>query len=65
VAFTPTDPESDAALKAAFPLHRSELPHIPLIQNGERCRSPTLSRPIRKPDDLAVSAVGVASHSRP
>jgi len=35
VAFTPTDPESDAALKAAFPLHRSELPHIPLIQNGE------------------------------
>jgi PAS domain S-box-containing protein len=35
VAFTPTNPESDAALKAAFPLHRSELPHIPLIQNGE------------------------------
>jgi two-component system, NtrC family, sensor kinase len=34
VAFTPTNPESDAALKTAFPLHRSELPHIPLIQTG-------------------------------
>jgi two-component system NtrC family sensor kinase len=35
VAFTPTNPESDAALKAAFPLHRSELPQVPLIQDGE------------------------------
>jgi GAF domain-containing protein len=35
VAFTPTTPESDEALKAAFPLHRSEVPPLALVQNGE------------------------------
>jgi two-component system NtrC family sensor kinase len=34
-AFTPTNPESDAALKAAFPIHRSEVPAIALVQDGE------------------------------
>jgi len=35
VAFTPTNPESDAALKAAFPMHRSKMPPVVLLQNGE------------------------------
>src|SRR5262249_50287401 len=35
VAFTPTNPESDAALKAAFPLHRTEVPAVDLVANGE------------------------------
>jgi PAS domain S-box-containing protein len=35
VAFTPTNPESDAALKAAFPRPRSSLSHIALVENGE------------------------------
>jgi GAF domain-containing protein len=35
VAFTPTNPESDEALKAAFPRHRSEVPPVALVQNGE------------------------------
>jgi signal transduction histidine kinase len=35
VAFTPTNPESDEALKAAFPRHRSERPHVALVENGE------------------------------
>jgi len=34
-AFTPTNPESDAALKAAFPKHRSEVPAAGLVENGE------------------------------
>jgi GAF domain-containing protein len=35
-AFTPTNPESDEVLKAAFPRHRSELPAIiSLVENGE------------------------------
>jgi len=34
-AFTPTNPESDAALKAAFPRHRSEVPAAGLVENGE------------------------------
>jgi two-component system, NtrC family, sensor kinase len=35
-AFTPTNPDSDEALKAAFPRHRSELPAIiNLVENGE------------------------------
>jgi two-component system NtrC family sensor kinase len=35
VAFTPTNPESDAALKATFPMHRSEVPAVSFIENGE------------------------------
>jgi two-component system, NtrC family, sensor kinase len=35
VAFTPTNPESDEALKAAFPRHRSEVPTVALVENGE------------------------------
>ena len=36
VAFTPTNPESDDALKAAFPRHRSEMPAIiSLVEKGE------------------------------
>ena len=35
VAFTPTNPESDEALKAAFPRHRSEVPPVALVENGE------------------------------
>ena len=35
VAFTPTNPESDEALKAAFPRHRSEVPSVALVGNGE------------------------------
>src|SRR6267154_846514 len=31
VAFTPTNPESDEALKAAFPRHRSEVPPVALL----------------------------------
>ena len=35
-AFTPTNPESDEVLKAAFPRHRSELPAIiSLVESGE------------------------------
>src|SRR5205823_287798 len=35
VAFTPTNPESDEVLKAAFPRHRSELPPVAWVENGE------------------------------
>jgi signal transduction histidine kinase len=35
VAFTPTSPEADEALKAVFPLHRKEVPSLALVQNGE------------------------------
>ena len=35
VAFTPTNPESDEALTAAFPRHRSEVPPVALVENGE------------------------------
>ena len=36
VAFTPTNPESDEVLKAAFPRHRSEMPAIiSLVKKGE------------------------------
>jgi two-component system, NtrC family, sensor kinase len=35
VAFTPTNPESDEALKAAFPRHRSEVPPVALVEGGE------------------------------
>ncbi|MCP4615094.1 MAG: GAF domain-containing protein [Bradyrhizobium sp.] len=35
VAFTPTNPESDEILKAAFPRPRSEVPAIALVTNGE------------------------------
>jgi two-component system NtrC family sensor kinase len=34
MAFTPTNPESDEVLKAAFPRHRSEGP-VALVENGE------------------------------
>jgi two-component system NtrC family sensor kinase len=34
-AFTPTDPESDAAFEAAFPMPLSEAPAVPLIEHGE------------------------------
>jgi GAF domain-containing protein len=35
MAFTPTSPEADDALKAGFPLHRNEVPPLALVQNGE------------------------------
>src|SRR3981189_1537387 len=35
MAFTPTNPESDEALRAAFPRHRSEAPPVALVENGE------------------------------
>ena len=35
MAFTPTSPEADDALKAGFPLHRKEVPPLALVQNGE------------------------------
>ena len=35
VAFTPTNPESDEALKAAFPIRRNELAAVAMVQNGE------------------------------
>jgi GAF domain-containing protein len=35
VAFTPTNPEADEALKAAFPVHLSQMPSVALVQNGE------------------------------
>ncbi len=35
VAFTSIDPEADEALKAAFPVHLSEMPSVALVQNGE------------------------------
>jgi GAF domain-containing protein len=34
-AFTPTSPEADEALKAGFPLHRTEVPALLLVQDGE------------------------------
>jgi two-component system, NtrC family, sensor kinase len=34
-AYTPTNPESDAALKATFPMRRSELMPLALVENGE------------------------------
>jgi len=40
VAFTPTNPESDGALKAAFPMHRNEVPAVALVQNGETAQIP-------------------------
>ncbi|HJZ21591.1 MAG TPA: GAF domain-containing protein, partial [Bradyrhizobium sp.] len=33
-SFTPTNPESDQALKAAFPVHRSEVTAVELVANG-------------------------------
>ena len=35
VAFTPTNPESDSVLQALFPRHRSEVPSVALVQDGE------------------------------
>jgi GAF domain-containing protein len=35
VAFTPTNPESDEALKAAFPVRRNEMAAVAMVQNGE------------------------------
>lgn len=35
VAFTPTDPEADDALKTIFPLHRSQVPSLTMVQNGQ------------------------------
>ena len=35
MAFTPTSPEADEALKAGFPLHRKEVPPLALVQSGE------------------------------
>jgi GAF domain-containing protein len=34
-AFTPTTPEADAALQAMFPMPRSEIPAVALVENGE------------------------------
>ena len=52
VAFTPTNPESDEVLKAAFPRHRSEMPGIiNLVENGETAQiadSETADEKIRK-----------------
>lgn len=35
VAFTPTTPEADEALKTIFPLHRSQVPSLTMVQNGQ------------------------------
>jgi GAF domain-containing protein len=35
MAFASTNPESNEALKAVFPLHRSEVPSVALVQKGE------------------------------
>ena len=35
MAFTPTSPKADKALKAGFPLHRKEVPPLDLVQSGE------------------------------
>ena len=35
MAFTPTNPEADEVLKAAFPRHRTEVPSVALAENGE------------------------------
>ena len=35
MAFTPISPEADEALTAAFPRHRSEVPPVALVENGE------------------------------
>jgi two-component system NtrC family sensor kinase len=35
VAFTPTNPEADEALKTIFPLHRSQVPSLTMVQNGQ------------------------------
>src|SRR5438045_2569863 len=52
MAFTPTNPESDEVLKAAFPRHRSEMPAIiGLVENGETVQivdSETADGQIRK-----------------
>ena len=52
VAFTPTNPESDEVLEAAFPRHRSEMPAIiSLVENGETAQivnSETADGQIRK-----------------
>src|SRR5204862_4586793 len=52
VAFTPTNPESDEVLKAAFPRRRSEMPAIiGLVENGETVQivdSETADGQIRK-----------------
>src|SRR6478752_835583 len=34
-AFTPTAPEADAALQEMFPMPRSEIPAVALMENGE------------------------------
>ena len=34
-AFTPVNPESDAGLKAVFPVHRNEMAAVALVENGE------------------------------
>ena len=34
-AYTPVNPEADQALKAAFPMHRSEMPAVEMVENGE------------------------------
>ncbi len=40
VAFTPTTPEADAALQAIFPLHRSQVPALALVEHGESAQIP-------------------------
>src|SRR5207248_11578442 len=35
VAFTPTTPEADAAIQTIFPLPRSEIPAVAMIENGQ------------------------------
>src|SRR5436190_6229921 len=34
-AFTPTTPEADAAFQSMFPMPRSEIPAVALVENGE------------------------------
>ena len=34
-SFTPVNPQSDAALQAAFPVHRSEMAAVALVENGD------------------------------
>ena len=62
VAFTPTNPESDEVLKAAFPRHRSEMPAIISFGRERRDGADRRLRNSRRanPETCAVPAVGAA-----
>ena len=40
MAFTPINPEADEAFKAQYPRHRSKVPAVALVQNGETAQYP-------------------------